>query len=88
MTGTVETERIGIRELRQYASRYIDHAERATTVDSSALVKLVLAEEESRALSQWLGERDDLPHFTSDLAPPRSTPRRHALRADSAATRA
>lgn len=28
-----ETERIGVRELRQYASRYIEHAEHGTTVE-------------------------------------------------------
>lgn len=37
-------------------------------LDSSALVKLVLREDESLALSRWLNECGDAPNFTSDLA--------------------
>jgi hypothetical protein len=36
-------------------------------LDSSALVKLVIAEPESQALAQWLAERADLPLVSSAL---------------------
>ena len=37
-------------------------------LDASALVKLVLAEDESSALTHWLDARNDVPNFTSDIA--------------------
>lgn len=37
-------------------------------LDSSALVKLVLSEDESPALSRWLDDHGDAPNVTSDLA--------------------
>lgn len=36
-------------------------------LESSALVKLVIKEAESRALTQWLAERPDAAHLTSEL---------------------
>src|SRR5207302_514547 len=50
--------RIGIRELRQHASVY---------VDSSALVKLALTGPESAELADWLAERDGQPLVSSVL---------------------
>lgn len=37
-------------------------------LDSSALVKLVFAEDESAALTHWLDTRNDGANFTSDIA--------------------
>jgi len=37
-------------------------------LDSSALVKLLFEEDESQALAQWLGEREEVPRITSELS--------------------
>jgi uncharacterized protein len=37
-------------------------------LDSSALVKLVFEESESRALERWLADRDDQPKISSELS--------------------